>query len=53
MNNQNMSIWSQVEKTAPEATKSAKVNGQQITCQCRTARHIGGQRRWACVRQSL
>jgi len=31
MNNQNMSIWSQVEKTAPEATKSAKVNGQQIT----------------------
>lgn len=31
MSNQNMSIWSQVEKTAPEATKSAKVNGQQIT----------------------
>jgi hypothetical protein len=31
MSNQNMSIWSQVEKTAPEATKSANVNGQQIT----------------------
>lgn len=29
--NENMSIWSQVEKTAPEATKSAKVDGQQIT----------------------
>lgn len=29
--NANMSIWSQVEKTAPEATKAAKVNGQQIT----------------------
>lgn len=27
----NMNIWSQVEKTAPEATKAAKVNGQQIT----------------------
>jgi len=27
----NMSIWSQVDKTAPEATKAAKVNGQQIT----------------------
>lgn len=31
MSNQNMRIWSQVEKTAPEATKAAKVNGQQIT----------------------
>lgn len=31
MSNPNMSIWSQVEKTAPEATKSAKVDGQQIT----------------------
>jgi hypothetical protein len=29
--NANMSIWSQVEKTAPEATKQAKVNGQAIT----------------------
>ena len=29
--NANMNIWSQVEKTAPEATKAAKVNGQQIT----------------------
>ena len=28
---QNMAIWSQVEKTDPAATKSAKVNGQQIT----------------------
>lgn len=31
MKTDNMSIWSQVEKTAPEATKAAKVNGQQIT----------------------
>lgn len=27
----NMRIWDQVEKTDPAATKSAKVNGQQIT----------------------
>lgn len=31
MKTDNMSIWSQVEKTAPEATRAAKVNGQQIT----------------------
>ena len=31
MKTDNMSIWSQGEKTAPEATKAAKLNGQQIT----------------------
>lgn len=31
MNTDNLKLWSAVEKTAPEATKAAKVNGQQIT----------------------
>lgn len=31
MKTDNTNIWRQVEKTAPEATKAAKVNGQQIT----------------------
>lgn len=31
MNTENMRIWSQVEKTAPEATKAATVSGQKIT----------------------
>lgn len=36
MSDQNMSLWSKVEKTDPGATKNAKVNGQEITS-------IGGQ----------